>query len=134
MAKRPIIMHDSDARLTVGLFVDDDGMLWFASSFCHKKDQFTKKKGFSKVMGRLKGNLTVPVDNALSEPAPGKGPCGQWCKVQVGQFFGTNLYEDVLEPIKRTLSSMCPESRRNAKTTYRTLIQAVSEVVNGRRD
>lgn len=64
-----MIFHCPDARLSVGVEVDDKKQIFATVAACHPKDQFVKSKANLIINGRLNGkNLTAPMSRKPGAP------------------------------------------------------------------
>jgi len=101
MSKR-MIFHRAEARLSIGVNIDDSGTITAAVSACHPSDQFRRHIANIKLNGRLDGN---------AEP--------------IGVYDGSTPGEDVYGPIRDVVRQL--NKRRNVDSLVNKFREAINQ-------
>jgi hypothetical protein len=100
-----MIFHCSDRRISVGVDVVDDSSLTLAIAACHPRDQFSRRRGFQIVNGRLDTDSNVHHFN--------------------GVVVGDSLNKSVFGPIRDAVRSMTDDERNDIEFLPDTILDAV---------
>ena len=100
-----MIFHCSDRRISVGVDVVDDSSLVLAIAACHPRDQFSRRRGFQIVNGRL--------------------DCRSNTFEAGGLKVGDSLNKSVFGPIRDAVRSMTDDERNDIDFLPDTILDAV---------